>query len=268
MEKLCFFQDGWKAFAGNRNDIGYGLNERINDMMPMQHAVKGMRPSETARHARVQASHNRQGALDKWLRALLMNAETTKQFQVGAKGQTEDRLFPGHALIFILRYKIMNEEEYALRMKTAIDALNISDVKRLKQIVMEANRIYTIGNGGSMALAMHLAEDLMKMKNKKTQCISDPSLISMAGNDEGYENIFSWPLQRLASSSDLVIALSVSGRSPNIINVVENESLKCRKFLITGTSGRLAKCEKLVVSSDDYQICEDVFSVICHMLCK
>ena len=98
--------------------------------------------------------------------------------------------------------------------------------------------IYSCGNGGSMCDAMHFAEELTGRfrKDRKplpAQAFSDPSHISCVANDFGYDQIFSRAIEAYGRSGDVLLAISTSGNSKNIINAVEvAKSKKILKRLV------------------------------------
>ncbi len=79
---------------------------------------------------------------------------------------------------------------------------------------------FFIGNGGSAAIASHMTADFMKNGGMKTYSLYDNSVTTCMGNDYGYEYIFSRPLEFLLNEDDLLVAISSSGNSANIINAV------------------------------------------------
>jgi len=81
----------------------------------------------------------------------------------------------------------------------------------------QGHHIYFIGNGASAMMASHFAADACKNAGLSAMAFNDASLLTAIGNDESFEQIFALPLQRLARSGDLVIAISSSGNSPNVI---------------------------------------------------
>ncbi len=87
---------------------------------------------------------------------------------------------------------------------------------------MRANRgtIYLIGNGASASMASHVAADLAKNAHVHTQVFTDLSLITSVANDLCYEEIFAEPLQRRMVKDDMLVAISSSGKSPNIVRAV------------------------------------------------
>jgi D-sedoheptulose 7-phosphate isomerase len=83
-------------------------------------------------------------------------------------------------------------------------------------LVKNAKRVYVVGNGGSYANAMHIVNDLLS-QGIKAYTIDGASL-SMMANDFGWENALAWWVSTVGEPGDLLIALSGSGRSPNILN--------------------------------------------------
>ena len=81
--------------------------------------------------------------------------------------------------------------------------------------------LYIIGNGGSAGMASHMAADATKNGRLRALAFNDPSLLTATGNDIAYDQVFSLPLERLARAGDLLIAISSSGNSPNIVRVLE-----------------------------------------------
>lgn len=81
--------------------------------------------------------------------------------------------------------------------------------------------IYLIGNGASASMASHLAADLAKNAHLHTEVFSDLSLITAISNDMGFDNVFAEPLRRRARTGDILVAISSSGRSQNILDAVK-----------------------------------------------
>lgn len=82
------------------------------------------------------------------------------------------------------------------------------------------NTVYFAGNGGSAAIASHMTSDFKKNGNMKTGALLDASVITCFGNDFGYEHIYSKQLEQLGNKNDILVAISSSGNSPDIINAV------------------------------------------------
>lgn len=103
-------------------------------------------------------------------------------------------------------------------------------IKKLVDCFLEhkENRaqVYFIGNGGSSAIASHMTADFMKNGGMKTYSLYDNAVTTCMGNDYGYEYVFSKPLEFLGQEKDLLVAVSSSGNSPNIINAIHAADAK------------------------------------------
>ena len=82
-------------------------------------------------------------------------------------------------------------------------------------------KVYFIGNGGSAAIASHMTADFMKNGGMNTVSLYDNAVTTCMGNDYGYEHVFSKPLSFLVSEGDLLVVISSSGKSQNIINSID-----------------------------------------------
>lgn len=105
------------------------------------------------------------------------------------------------------------------------------------------HKLISCGNGGSMCDAMHFAEELSgQFRNKRKALaalsISDPSHITCAGNDYGFDHIFSRYIEALGIEGDVLLAISTSGNSPNVVNAVQTAREKGLKVVaLTGKEG-------------------------------
>lgn len=96
-------------------------------------------------------------------------------------------------------------------------------------------QLFFIGNGGSSAIASHMTADYMKNGGMNTYGLYDNAVITCMGNDYGYEYVFSKQLGFLIKEGDLLVAISSSGNSPNIINAIEvAKSKKAEVITLTG----------------------------------
>lgn len=104
---------------------------------------------------------------------------------------------------------------------TALDGVDQKIYDRALEIVRIAKlshkQFFFIGNGGSAAIASHMAADWMKNGNMKALCFNDGAALTCLGNDLGYERTFAVPVHRFGTSGDVLFAISSSGRSQNII---------------------------------------------------
>jgi D-sedoheptulose 7-phosphate isomerase len=141
----------------------------------------------------------------------------------------------------------------------------------------KGRQVFLIGNGGSGGNAIHLANDLLYGVSKSlgqglrvTALTSNSAVLTCLANDEGYDQIFSRQLAVLADAGDVVIALTGSGNSPNILAALDFCSEKgIQTFAITGFSGGKAKTKAdhcIHVPIDDMQISEDLQLVFGHIM--
>lgn len=115
--------------------------------------------------------------------------------------------------------------------------------KLLVETLKNEHKIISCGNGGSMCDAMHFAEELSgRFREDRAPyaaiAISDASHLSCVGNDYGYEHIFSRYIQGLGNKGDVLLAISTSGNSANVINAVKAAKEKGMKVIgLTGKNG-------------------------------
>ena len=131
--------------------------------------------------------------------------------------------------------KFISNDENFINLKKAGDIM-VSSLKK-------GGKILSCGNGGSMSDAMHFAEELTgrfrdERKGLPAIAISDPSHITCVGNDYGFDYIFSRYVEAVGKSGDVLLAISTSGNSANIVNAVESAKDKGIKVIaLTGKSG-------------------------------
>ena len=165
-----------------------------------------------------------------------------------------------------------------IQVMQALDVNAISDALNLLVETFEAERnIYIFGNGGSAATASHFANDFNKGVSEHTEkkfrfiCLNDNMATVMAiANDIGYEEIFRFQLKGRLAAGDLVIGISGSGNSPNVINAVEYAKAQGNKVIgITGYGGVKLKALSdisLHAHVDDMQITEDIHMIFDHLM--
>ena len=91
---------------------------------------------------------------------------------------------------------------------------------RTLAVRQKGGAVYLIGNGASASMASHFAADLAKNARLHTQVFFDAALLTAISNDLGFENVFAEPLRRRAQPGDMLVAISSSGRSSNILRAV------------------------------------------------
>jgi len=89
-----------------------------------------------------------------------------------------------------------------------------------RQVHDKGNKLMFVGNGGSAAIASHMATDYSKNGNLRALSMSDGSMLTCLGNDYGYEHVFAKQVEFHARPGDLLVAISSSGKSANILNAV------------------------------------------------
>ncbi len=127
------------------------------------------------------------------------------------------------------------------------DDTTINNIEAAGKILVNAfqsgNKVISCGNGGSMCDAMHFAEELAgKFRNDRKPfaaiAISDPSYISCTANDYGFEKVFSRFVEAVGSKGDVLLAISTSGNSENVVNAAHAAKLKSMKVIgLTGNDG-------------------------------
>lgn len=159
-------------------------------------------------------------------------------------------------------------------IQTALNELNQTDLEYLKKVVLRnTSEIIIFGNGGSNAISAHMAEDYTKALSKKGIAFTDGARLTCYANDYGYENAFKQYLQEFSTSNSLVILISSSGNSKNILNCaqycVENnlDFITLSGFNTNNSLRLLYKDKALIdfwVNSRDYGVVECVHEIILH----
>lgn len=174
-------------------------------------------------------------------------------------------------------------EQYAALLADTLRDFDWGPVEKLGAALLECRdrggRVFICGNGGSAANAIHLANDFLygiACKNGKalkvTALPANNAVLTCLANDLSYEEIFSHQLDVLGEEGDVLVALSGSGNSPNILRAIDRaKAKKLRSFAILGYSG--GKSLDLAdvpihVPVDDMQVSEDFQMIIGHILMK
>lgn len=146
------------------------------------------------------------------------------------------------------------------------------------QTLKEGHKILLCGNGGSAADAQHIAAELTgryKTERRGLPAIAlttDTSALTAIANDFGYENVFSRQVEALANAGDLLIGISTSGNSTNILLALEQaKAIGCTTIGLTGnTGGKMnALCDiNLVVPSNNTPRIQEMHILFGHILCQ
>jgi len=104
------------------------------------------------------------------------------------------------------------------KFKQCVDNISQSDLDQLRSIITDADHIILLGNGGSNAVTLHIAQDYTKVLGKQALSFGDTSRMSCYANDFGWDHAYARFLEHFAGSKTLVILISSSGNSQNILN--------------------------------------------------
>ncbi len=151
-------------------------------------------------------------------------------------------------------------------------------IRAFREALKQDRQIFIFGNGGSASNSSHFITDLGKGASDKLgsrfRCLSlndNISWITALGNDYAYEDVFVRQLQNFAKPGDIVMTLSVSGNSPNLVRAIDwgvNNGMYTIA-LVGAKRGRLAQLAQkvIVINSEHYGRVEDAHMGICHMIC-
>lgn len=172
--------------------------------------------------------------------------------------------------------------DYVRAQKAALDSIPPDGVaqvvEKLRVAWKEERQVFVFGNGGSAANASHFTTDLGKGSSdklgKRFRVLSlndNVSWMTAIGNDYSYEDVFLRQLQNYAKPGDLVLALSVSGNSPNCVKALDwAKQNGLRTVALVGAKrGRMAELaeQSIVINDTHYGRVEDAQMGICHLLC-
>lgn len=176
----------------------------------------------------------------------------------------------------------MEWEEYKNKIKSALDLFEFSPeiLQILKDSINKNQKIFVAGNGGSAALANHYVCDISKGANKdwnenfkrfKAICLSsNVGYMTAISNDAHYQDVFKQQLINLAEPNDILILISSSGNSPNIVEAAKYG--KEKGMIVIGVSGFSGgKLKELSdysahINYPSYEVAEDIHSIFGHFL--
>jgi len=174
---------------------------------------------------------------------------------------------------------------HLMSVGAVLNEIDLESTQRVVHLLRNARdkraTIYLAGNGGSSSTASHWVNDLGKATKRsgrgpiKVMSLSDNiSWFSALGNDEGFEQVFAGQLENFASPGDVLICISASGNSPNLVRAVEVASKQHVTTVgLLGFDGGALKYlvdEAIVVATPKgaYELVEDAHSVICHAITR
>ncbi|MSR86163.1 SIS domain-containing protein [Candidatus Woesearchaeota archaeon] len=161
---------------------------------------------------------------------------------------------------------------------------HIADIKKVVELVIQAykegGRVVMLGNGGSAADAQHIVAELVNYLYMPGRPMLDAlsltvntSVMTAIGNDIGYENLFSRQIESLVTEKDVVIAISTSGNSPNVLKAIEAAKKVNAKIIgWTGkTGGKMALIDMdllIKIPSTDVARIQEAHMKIGHIMCS
>ena len=175
----------------------------------------------------------------------------------------------------------MNAKNHLAQTKAALEDLDHEAIDRAGTTLVEAldqgGVIYTCGNGGSAAEALHLVEEVIGCYGNRSRparaavCLNaDPTTLTCIANEFGYEKVFSRQLEALARPEDVLIVLSTSGESRNIINALQvARDTGTQTIGLLGRGGSAAElCDTgLLVPVDQTAAIQEAHLAMVHCLC-
>lgn len=176
--------------------------------------------------------------------------------------------------------EIKRDVEESLNIKRLLLSECIDDIEEAAEILIEAvgedKRIFLCGNGGSASDCQHIASEFVGRIRKKSISVpavalaSNVSTLTALSNDFGYENVFSKQIEVYASTGDVLIAISTSGNSVNVINAVKSAKERdVRVIVMTGKGGTMLSDMadlSIMVPSDDTPRIQEAHILIGHIL--
>ncbi len=175
-------------------------------------------------------------------------------------------------------------DEIQAHIKTAQKALNLlapvllESAEAITKALQDNKKVLICGNGGSAADSQHFAAELTgryKRERKGLRAIAlstDTSALTAIGNDYGYEHVFSRQIEALAEPGDIIIGISTSGNSKNIINALEMANkIGCITLSLSGKDGGLIKnlCDySIIAPSNDTPRIQEIHILCIHILCE
>ena len=183
--------------------------------------------------------------------------------------------------MMIKKEEIIRELAESVKVKNAVADQMVDSILKAAQMIIDAykagNKVLLIGNGGSAADAQHLSTELVgrfMMERKALPAIAlttNTSALTAISNDYGYEKVFRRQIEALGEAGDILLAITTSGASPNILAAIETaQALEMRVIVMTGEKGIPLK-EKtalvLAVPSAKTPRIQEAHITIGHIIC-
>lgn len=171
---------------------------------------------------------------------------------------------------------------YANRLNAGLESVNKEQLKKVLELLEHAYKkripVFVCGNGGSLTMSDHFHCDHAKgthydaLLRPKIEPLTSGSILTAIANDIGYEDVFSFQLSMKGSAGDILVAISASGNSPNIVNAIKKaKELNMETIAFVGFDGGKAAYLAdyvLHVDENNYGIIEDCHQALMHILAQ
>lgn len=195
-----------------------------------------------------------------------------------SKSASKDSTTTESINLSVIQDEIQEHIEVAKKALKTLSPVILETAQTLHEALSKGNKILICGNGGSAADSQHFAAELTgryKRERKGLSAIAlstDTSALTAIGNDYGYEFVFSRQVEALAKEGDVVIGISTSGNSKNVVHALEvANKLNCTTISLSGRDGGVIKslCDhNLVAPSDDTPRIQEIHIICIHLLCE
>lgn len=156
-------------------------------------------------------------------------------------------------------------------LKKCLNNIKSEDLNKLKDIIELKEKIIILGNGGSNAISAHIAQDYTKALGKKALSFTDSSRLTCYINDYGMENAYTKFIEHFAEKETLIILISSSGNSDNIVNAAKYCTEKYDTIILSGfdknnklNSYSSKSLLNFWVDSNEYGVVEIIHEIILH----
>ena len=167
-------------------------------------------------------------------------------------------------------------KEYFECINTSIQSVNhvylVQAAEKIISVSQNGRKLIIAGNGGSAAIASHVSIDFTKAAKIRAINFNEADLLTCFANDYGYDKVFERQVQANAVKEDVVVAISTSGNSPNVINAInEANKIGIKTIGLTGKQGGQMTeiCDvSIIVPSDNTPRIQETHIAIIHILCE
>jgi len=182
---------------------------------------------------------------------------------------------------------MFDEHEILARLDGSVQAVSslrerVDQIQFINKLIIErldaGATLFTCGNGGSAAQALHLAEEMIGRYRANRPAVravclnADPTAITCIANDFGFENIFARQCEALVDEGDVLVVLSTSGNSENISRAVQTSTQRGAHTIgLLGHNGGTCKdlCDHaLIVAGEDAAHIQEAHQVVIHLMCE